>query len=660
MSLSLVAVGATLHMVGGMLALLLAARPMISRALAIGLGLAGSLACLVGALTTTEPVRMPLAAAAPYARLGLVIDPLAAWFVLVIAVVALPVGIAAFGYSRDYDHHGGPRMHAATGLFVASMLLVVVADGVMTFLVAWELMSLSSYFLVVHHDDDPEVRRAGFVYLVMTHIGTVALTGAFLMLAAAGGGLDFDALRVGAARLGPLARDGVFLLCIVGFGVKAGLIPLHVWLPRAHPVAPSHVSALMSGVMLKTAVYGLFRLVWDIMGGGPAWWGGLLLALGAVSAVLGILYALMESDLKRLLAFCSVENLGIIAIGIGAGLAAGGMGQPAIAAIGLGAALFHTLNHAIFKSLLFLAAGSVHHATGTKDVEKLGGLVRRMPWTGALFILGAAAISALPPLNGFASEWLTIQALLALAGAVMSTWSNLGVLVVGAMVALTGALAAACFVGAAGVAFLGIPRSDSAATAHETSAWSLLGMGVLAIGCVVLGVFPRLALGRIEAIVPRAVESTTTTITVGTLTTYSPLATLGAVVAIVAVAWLGARLLGSVPNRRGPAWACGFALEPRMQYGALAFAKPIRLFFATVLRPSRDIQPAGAGSAYFPTPYRYRAYVRPLFDELLYRPTLGALMIATRRARGIQGGSVRAYLGYVFATLVILLWLVRP
>src|SRR5712692_4514273 len=409
--LFLLVLSPTLYLSGALIAVVLSARPASARIVAALAALAGAATGLAVALPVLlgEPAYgATLGEVLPGLSVGLRLDGLSAWFVLLLSAVALPVAVAGTAYARAYDQHGGPRLAAATNVF----------------LLGWELMALASYLLVIHEHTAAGVRQAGFFYLGMTHLGTAFLVVALLVLRTTGGAWDFATLRQ--VVLEPRVRDLVFVLALFGCGTKAGLIPLHVWLPRAPPVAPGHVSALMSGVMLKVGLYGLLRVAWDVLGGGPIWWGGLLLGLGLVSAVLGVLYALMEHDLKRLLAFHSIENVGIIVIGLGAGLLLAALGQPAAAALALGAGLFHALNHALFKALLFLGAGAVHQATGTRDLEKLGGLVHRMPQTAALFLIGSAAISALPPLNGFASEWLTFQSLLAL-GQVADVRLNLAV-----------------------------------------------------------------------------------------------------------------------------------------------------------------------------------------------------------------------------------------
>ena len=333
-------------------------------------------------------------------------------------------------------------------------------------------------------------------YLAMTHAGFAALIAMFLLLSGADLTSSFASMRAGAALLSPATRNAIFLLALFGFGAKSGIIPLHVWLPMAHPVAPSHVSAILSGVVIKMGIYGLLRVLLDLMGGGPAWWGGIVLGLGAISALLGVLYALMEHDLKRLLAYHSVENIGIILIGIGAGLIFHSYGLMTLAALGFIGGLYHTINHATFKGLLFLGAGSVLHATGTRNMEKMGGLIKRMPWTALFFLIGAAAISALPPLNGFASEWLVFQSLLGGSNIPTPEVAVVMPLAVG-MLALTSGLAAACFVKAFGISFLAIPRSAEAEHAHESPPSMVAGMAILAIACVALGLGPFVVVPRL-------------------------------------------------------------------------------------------------------------------------------------------------------------------
>src|SRR5579885_1982861 len=699
---------------GAVLAALLGRRT--DACLALGYGataLAGAFAAGagVGALVGAPTPTVRLLTILPGTAIALHLTPLGAAFWVVIGLPVCAVSIYAAGYARHYapgdtharpgtegvqahdpgaqgDHHGarttpGRYSLGALGsvfnLFVAALLLVVSATDALGFLLAWEAMALLSYLLVVYDHRERPVVRAGLLYAVMTHAGTACIIVCFLILgsSAPGGSLSFDAFATAGRHLSPGAATLVFLLALLGFGTKAGVMPLHVWLPRAHPVAPSHVSALMSGVMLKTALYGTARVAFDLLGpasGAPSWWGWLVLAVGLLSAVLGVLYALMEHDLKRLLAYHSVENVGIILIGLGAALVLASYGLPAIAGLALAAGLFHTVNHALFKSLLFVGAGAVDQATHTRSLEHLGGLIRPMPQTAALFLVGAMAISALPPLNGFASEWLTFQALLGLAGTGLPA-VEVGGLVGAALLALTSGLAAACFVKAFGVTFLGLPRSGHVPTGE--SPWTVrAGMALLAAACAVLGLFPgaaSAALGSAAALAGQ--RSAPTTDLGGTRgaemlgaqlvdglrqTHVQPSLALGVALLVAVGAWVVLRALGPVPVRRGVVWVCGFDLVPAMQYGSTAFAETIRLFFRRVLRPERHLTTAEwALAPYFPARLTTRGGTPALIERHLYTPTMHALLRLANQLRAMQNGSLRYYLLYVFGTLLVLLVLTR-
>jgi len=418
------------------------------------------------------------------------LDALGAFFLGLVGLVAIPCAIYGVGYSAAYEGRYSLRLLGVMlNLFLLTMSLVPCAGNVLTFLLMWEGMSLTSYFLVVTETEAPDTILAGGWYLAMTHAGLALVLAAFLLLAAGAPTTAFGDLRAAASALSPQARNAVFLLALLGFGSKAGIIPLHVWLPRAHPAAPSHVSALLSGVMTKVGVYGFVRIVFDVAGDLSPWSGLVALTIGGVTAVLGVLYALMQHDLKRLLAYHTVENIGIIFIGLGLALAFRANGQDGVAALALTAALFHVFNHAIFKSLLFFGAGAVLAATGQRDMERLGGLIHVMPQTAIVFLIGCASISALPPLNGFVSEWLTFQAILL--SPQLPQWGlKFAVPATGALLALAAALAAACFVKAYGVVFLSRPRSPEAAVAKEVDRFSLSAMFVLAALCVLAGVLP--------------------------------------------------------------------------------------------------------------------------------------------------------------------------
>lgn len=620
-------------------------------------------------------------ASVPYATLSFRLDALSAFFLLLISLVTVAAAIYAPGYLAH--GHGSPAgLGAALNAFVAAMILVVLADSVLAFLIAWELMSLVSFFLVIEDHHQPESRQAGLLYLAMTHAGGAFLIAAFLGLAVAAGSLELSAIRAAAPSLDPVVRDLIFLAALVGFGTKAGLIPLHVWLPRAHPAAPSYASALMSGVMLKIAVYGLLRVGWELAGPGPAWWGGLLLALGSISAVLGVLGAMAEHDLKRLLAYSSVENVGIVFMGIGAGLLVAALGHPALAAFALAAGLLHALNHAAFKGLLFLGAGAVLQAAHTRDLEKMGGLIHRLPWTAGAFLVGSAAISGLPPLNGFASEWMTFQALLLVAGTgsvAAPGWPAALPAVGGAaaagLLALTSGLALYCFVKAFGIAFLGAARSAHGADASEVGRPMLCGMGVLALACVVLGLAPSAVLTLLgpatqQLVGAPVVGHATLMLAAPSLASngtvpvagYGPAAVVVLVLVLAGLALALGRALGGGKTvvRVAPPWVCGMALEPRMQYTAAALAKPIRIIFRALLRPSRTVEREHAASPHFVSGIRFEAGHSPLYDQRLFGFALRLSLVAAREVRVLQNGSLRSYLAYMLVTLIVALLLARP
>lgn len=629
--------------------------------------LAGSVASIAVALVPRDDgvLRVSLGSVAPFAALNFRLDALSNYFLLMIGALVGAVSVYAFGYV-DRRHYGGWAPGAAFYAFVAAMAGVVLADGVFSFLLFWELMSLASFVLVVHDHQIAEVRRAGFIYLAMAHAGAGFLIAAFLLLAGQAGSLDFAAFRNNAGSLPPLLRNAAFLLFLVGFAAKAGVIPLHIWLPRAHPAAPSHVSALMSGVMIKMGIYGMVRVFFEFLAPVEAWWGWLLLLLGASSAVLGVLYALMEHDLKRLLAYHSVENIGIILIGVGSGIVLASQGTEGPAAFAIAAGLFHTLNHALFKGLLFLSAGAVQRAAGTRDIEKLGGLIKLMPWTAGTFLIGAAAISAIPPLNGFASEWMTFQALLQMLGGSRDPLAaGAGACVVGAL-ALTTGLAAFCFIKAFGVAFLGVGRSAPAAGATESPGAMLLGMGLLAAACTVLGLAPGLVVPQVTAIgvallsgSPAAGDVATGPVTVDS-GAYIPMAILAVVVVFGAVALAVVRALFGPGNARiAPPWVCGVALEPRMQYTAVALAKPVRLVFQGLLRPYRSVDRRHTQASYFVTEVHYEGGLHPVYETYLYRPVVALLLLLlfSRQVQRLQSGNLRLYLSYIFAILIVVLLL---
>ena len=478
------------YVVGAFASLASWRRPAVARHICCGAALAGAalgvFAAVAGILQGT-PVRWSVPSGVPLFAYSFSYDALSGFFNLTLAIVVVAVSIYSFGYLKEFE---GRRNIGFFGflfhLTLLSLTIIFTADNAFLFLIAWEVMALATYGLVAFYHEQRESRQAGLLYLIMAHADVGCLLLGFALLIQGSGSAEFASFHAAAAHLSSARQSAAFVLFFLGFGIKAGVIPFHIWLPAAHPVAPSNMSALLSGIVIKTGIYGMTRIFLDSLGGVPSWAGLAVLIVGVVSAVLGVLYALMEHDLKRLLAYHSIENIGIILMGLGAALIFRVAGHPLLAGIALIAAMFHTLNHAIFKCLLFLGAGSVLHATGTRNMEEMGGLIRSMPVTAFCFLVGAVAISGLPPLNGFVSEWLTYQSLLAGYGATGGLTRMLFPLA-GSMLALTGALAAACFVKAFAITFLALPRGEESRQAREAPRSMLIGMGVLTFACVALG-----------------------------------------------------------------------------------------------------------------------------------------------------------------------------
>ena len=633
--------------------------------------LSGALAavCFLGNPAAHEGVRLELfSSPIPGLVFSVRLDPLGAFFLLILSVLGLAISIYSLGYVRGYY---GRKSVGVLGAFFNLLLLattlVFTADNAFFFLIAWEIMAFSAYCLVSFEHEHEETRNAGVLFFIMSHIGTGCLILGFLLLFQVSGSYGFDSFHALGDKMPVGQRNLVFLLFLFGFGIKAGMVPVHIWLPAAHPVAPSNVSAFMSGVLIKTGIYGLTRVFFDFLGAPPNWWGVTVLTLGTVSAVLGVLYALMEHDLKRLLAYHSIENIGIILMGLGAALMFQHTHHPVLAALALIAAMYHTINHAIFKALLFLGAGAVLHATHTRNMEEMGGLIKRMPKTALFFLIGAVAISALPPLNGFVSEWLTYQALLQGFGTTDSLMRLIFPLS-GAMLALTGALAAACFVKAFGITFLAQPRSDPARHAHEAPFPMLLGQGLLAAACVFLGLFPTVFLKLLDPLTQQLIGqqlSQQLTLTNGLV--LSGVRAQGGSVSTLGIALMLLCLL-PVPlglwlvfarrskTRLAPTWDCGQrGLTPNMEYTATGFSKPLRMIFKALFRPRREVQREYDFSPYFTTTLRFESHVEEVFQTRIYRPLKWLVLSASRRLRALQAGSLQAYLIYIFVTLLLLL-----
>ncbi len=636
--------------------ILMAGRAAHARKLAMALILAAVFAgfgvAVEGFLGQAAPV-LDFSWATPFS-FSLAVDPLSAFFLLLINAVAIPVTL--FGGSYFELHQPEPRRRWTWifySWFLLSMIVVVTAATGFAFLVGWELMTLVSAALILLEGDSEERRHNVFIYLLMMHAGAAAVAAAFFLFLPFSHSLDLSALRAAGAALPGGVRAAIFLSAFVGFGTKAGLIPLHLWLPRAHPIAPSPVSALMSGVMLKTAVYGFVRFAFDFLGGGPSWFGYLVLLAGAVSGLLGVLYAIAEHDLKRLLAYHSVENIGIIYLGLGTSLLFLSHHAPLWASLALIAALLHTINHALFKSLLFLGAGTISHATHTIDLEELGGLQRRMPVTGTAFLIACCSIVGLPLFNGFISEWLTFRSFLA--GSVLTnTKAQIVLPLMIGVLALIGGLAAACFVKVFGVAFLGRPRSAEAEHAVEAPVPMQVGMAILAAACVLIGILPGILLHPLvslgQVLIPGSGVAEETLI-------------IARVIPWTAAIILGLVVIAILPKRAHrtvQTWGCGLSqLTSRMQYTSTAFSKPIRFVFARVYRPDRKVERLPTDQPYFPVSISYRSVRTTSFEKSLYRPFVESVVWLAQGLRRMQTGNIQAYLLYIFLALVSLLALLR-
>src|SRR5713101_3426907 len=621
------------------------------------IALIGSIRWLLGDTANATDLTLPIGL--PWLGAHFRLDALASFFLVVVNLG----GAAASFYGLGYGHHE-PAPHRVLPFFpafLAGMNLVVLADDAFTFLVSWEFMSLASWALVMAHHRKPGNAKAGYIYLVMASFGTLALLLAFGLLAGSAGDYGFAAIR--STQHTPYVTGLVLILMLLGAGSKAGLVPLHVWLPLAHPAAPSHVSALMSGVMTKVAVYGFIRVVFDLLGQ-PSWQASaVVLFLGGITAVMGILYALMEKDLKRLLAYSTIENVGIIFVSLGLALAFKANAMPAAAALAMTAALFHVLNHSIFKSLLFFGSGAVLTATGERDMEHLGGLIHGMPLTAFTFLAGCMAISALPPLNGFVSEWLIFQAILL--SPELPQWGlKFLVPAVGGMLALAAALAAACFVKAFGVSFLGRPRTTVAAGAQEVDRWSLAAMFIFAGLCLLIGIIPGPIIDTLAPVVSTLVAERMPVQSANPWLSIVPIAESRSsyngllVFVFITISTLAAieiiHRFASRAVRRGPAWDCGFPDQsPATQYTAGGFAQPIRRVFSALFDAREDVAMPAPGDI---AAARLTIRLRDLAWEMLYAPVGGAIWFAADHLSHLQFLTIRKYLSLVFALLVILLF----
>lgn len=598
-------------------------------------------------------------------------DPLSGFFVTVVALLGFMVSIYSIGYARAFvGHRPVTRLVVFYCLFLAGMFLVLLSDDAYFFMISWELMAVSSYFLVCFEDDHANNRRAAFLYILIAHIGAVLIMLSFgLMAGFAKGFENFSGYSFSAMRLSqmPLHWATVaFLMAFLGFAAKAGVFPLHAWLPEAHPVAPSNVSALMSGVMLKTAVYGIIRVGFDLLHVSDWRWGGVVLVFGLASAVMGILYALMQNDLKRLLAYSSVEHIGIILVCVGLAMIFKSFGMGLLASLALMAGLYHCLNHAMFKGLLFMGAGAVLHSAHERNMEAMGGLIHKLKWTAPLFLVGCLSISGLPPFNGFVSEWLTFQSFL-LSPALPNPLLNLLIPLGAALVALTGALAARCFMKVYGVTFLGRWRGEREPEAVEAP-WSMrIGMLLAAASCLVLGIIPTFVIGWIDIIPDTLLAariSTTagasgwlwlTPVAAGRASYSAPVIFIG-ILAIFAVVYLGFRSRAS-HVRRAPAWDCGFGrLTNRMQYNSTSFSMPTRRIFGFLFNIKETVKyGANPYLPMFNNRFLYHLKIRDRIWQICYKPFSDASFWLARRVGRLQHGRIQIYLLYSFLTLIALL-----
>ncbi|MBZ0131903.1 MAG: hydrogenase 4 subunit B [Rhodocyclaceae bacterium] len=604
-----------------------------------------------------------LAIGLPNLPFHLRLDNLTAVFALLVGMVSAGISVFAAGYFREGEGTAPGLMSLQYHFFLASMLMVLLADDAYAFMVAWEVMALSSFFLVTTDHKHAEIRRAGYLYLLVAHIGAIAILLSFGVMTSGSGDYSFAGMR--AQQLSPFWASAAYLLALVGFGAKAGLLPLHVWLPEAHPAAPSPVSAMMSGVMLKTAIYGLLRVSFDLVGETLWWWGVVAMTVGLLTAVFGVLYSTVQSDMKRLLAYSSIENIGLLAVALGLTLIFHSYGMQALAALAMTALLYHCLAHAGFKSLLFLCTGSVLHATRERSLGKLGGLIHRMPWVAWLALAGVIASAGLPPLSGFVSEWLLLQSFLFSSG-LPHSWLNMIVPVAAALVALVAALAGFAMVKFYGIVFLGQMREPALREAHDAGIWERTGLVWLAGLTLALGVFPSTVIGFIDAatrqllgaglaekvrehgwwmLAPISPERAS----------YEPLIFLATIVVAVLFGRQLVHRLYHGRMRRSPAWDCGYVFQgPRAQDTAEGFSQPIRRIFEPMFRMDR----------HFPSirdekPF-YSVKVEDHFWHWLYLPLarlangISALMIR------LQGGRIAIYLLYSFLTLIVLLLVARP
>jgi hydrogenase-4 component B len=601
------------------------------------------------------------------------IDLLSSFFIFVISLITLFCSIYGIGYVKHYyKKYSIGVLGFFYNLFILGMLLVITASNGIFFLISWEIMSVASYFLVIYDRDDEKNVKAGFLYLIMTHVGTIFIIIALLIAYKATGTFDFNLLKSQSFLISPIAKNAIFILTLIGFGTKAGIIPFHIWLPSAHPSAPSNISAIMSGVMIKTGIYMMIRIFLDVLQPVPVWWGIVILIIGSISALFGVLYALTEHDIKKLLAYHSIENIGIILLGVGSALTFYSLGMPSLALLGLVAALFHTLNHAIFKSLLFLSAGSVINQMHTRNMEEYGGLIKYMPQTAFYFLIGSMAISALPPFNGFFSEWLTFQTLFQGIFQLHFVYQWTFILATGSL-AFTGGLALACFVKAFGAIFLARPRSQEVTHAKE-SAWSMrIGMASLAALALLFGIFS----GKITLLLEKICKSfnifqnTSSFVSVSSAGKFdigSGFATASAPIIfflLIIITVITIIIFKFVINKNqkitvGDTWDCGTTLTPRMEITATGFARSIILIFKNILKPSiqNKIEYHDVENRYLLKSRVVTMGIGNIYNTYFYQPIYTIINGISLWIKNIQSGNINTYISYIFIALAVALFII--
>lgn len=639
--------------ISGLPGLLLDRRGAVGQWIAAMINILGS--CIGGAgvvlcLAESEEVRqIRLAWSLPAGQFALGVDALSSFFLIPILLVSALGSIYGLEYWKQADHaRNGRKLRLAWGVLTASMMLVVLARDAILFLMAWEVMALAAYFLVTTEDRKPEVRQAGWVYLIAAHLGTLCLFALFGLLRLATG--SFDIWSAGALTGSPWLVNAVFVLGVVGFGLKAGIVPLHVWLPGAHSSAPSHVSAILSGVLLKTGVYGVIRVA-SLLPHPPGWWGGAIITVGCASALLGIIYAVAQHDYKRLLAYSSIENVGIIMIGVGLAMLGRSFDQDSWIALGMGGALFHVLGHSLFKPMLFMAAGSVLHATNTRQMDRLGGLAKQMPVTSWIFILGAVAISGLPPLNGFVSEFLIYSGLFGVSSG-KATGGALWAAIAAPVLAMVGALSIACFVKLLGAVFWGSSRSSDTRHAHDPGILMRGPMIFLAIACALVGVLPTMVSGVVDRAVQAWHPGLPSTLTSGKLIPFAAITYMACSLVFATLAVLGYLRRRRQESSSAPTWGCGYiAVTPRIQYTGSSFAQTLTVLFGWALLPRKTIKPT---ESIFARSNRFlTAFPDIVLDRALV-PTFSFVERVFALARPIHRGPVQVYLLYVCMALLVL------